>query len=121
MDRNEAIEVVRKKVDYYEADKRLKAALEALIPELAESEDEKNWKAVLGYVKDDALRVWIEKRIKPLRPHHTIRWRRATEGANLPESIIIPDGEEPRFGKCAVKDSYYIPVEELKNLPKDES
>jgi len=43
MDRKEAIEVVRKKVDYYEADKRLKAALEALIPELAESEDEKNW------------------------------------------------------------------------------
>ncbi|MBO7684898.1 MAG: hypothetical protein J6Y20_05020 [Lachnospiraceae bacterium] len=41
MDRKEAIEVVRKKVDYYEADKRLKAALEALIPELAESEDEK--------------------------------------------------------------------------------
>lgn len=169
MDRKEAIEVVRKKVDYYEADKRLKAALEALIPELAASEDEKNWKAVLGYVKDDALRVWLEKQkeksekpiipewsdddekqlnwfyrlldfigkefpstwgqnhkggkewLKALRPqpNNNLRWRRAKAGENLPESIIIPDGEEPRFGKCAVKNSYYIPVEELKNLPKD--
>lgn len=55
------------------------------------------------------------------QPNNNLRWLRATEGANLPESIIIPDGEEPRFGKFAVRDSYYIPVEELKNLPKDES
>ena len=63
----------------------------------------------------------LSERLKSLRPqpNNNLRWRRATEGANLPESIIIPDGEEPRFGKCAVKNSYYIPVEELKNLPKD--
>lgn len=72
------------------------------------------------------LTDWLKalpERIKSLRPqpNNNLRWRRATEGSNLPESIIIPDGEEPRFGKCAIKNSYYIPVEELKNLPKDES
>lgn len=59
------------------------------------------------------------ERIKSLRPQHNLRWRRATEGANLPESIIIPYGEEPRFGKCAVRDSYYIPISELKELTKE--
>lgn len=155
-----------------EAKNLLPYAKEVINPETL-SEDEKNWKVVLGYVKDDALRVWLEKqkekksaewseedemqyksvlsglkyahshlvhvgskesadivsrgytwfenRLKSIRPEsNNIRWRRAKTGANIPESIILPDGEEPRFGKCAVRDSYYIPVEELKKLPKDE-
>ena len=57
--------------------------------------------------------------LKSLRPQHNLRWRRAKAGENIPESIILPDGEEPRFGKCAVRPSYYIPVSELKELPKE--
>ena len=34
---------------------------EEIFPELRESEDEKNWKAVMEYIKDDALRSWLEK------------------------------------------------------------
>ena len=63
---------------------------------------------------------WLKERVasRP-QPNNNLRWRRANAGSNLPESIIIPDGEEPRFGKCAVKDSYYIPISELKELPKE--
>lgn len=86
-------------------------------------EDEKQIRQIERIVKNAGCTKTLQDKIhnwfKSLLQHHTIRWRRATEGANLPESIIIPDGEEPRFGKCAVKDSYYIPVEELKELPKE--
>ena len=63
----------------------------------------------------------LRNRLKSLRTqqNNNLRWRRANAGANLPESIILPYGEEPRFGKCAVKDSYYIPISELKELPKE--
>jgi hypothetical protein len=46
MKREEAIEALKKKLDYYESDKRLKAACETLIPELRESEDEKMLKRI---------------------------------------------------------------------------
>ena len=48
MTRKEAIEVVKERLDYYEREKRLKAACEVLIPELAESEDE-----------DERIRKWL--------------------------------------------------------------
>ena len=41
MTREEALQAIKAKMDYYESDKRLRAALETLIPELAESEDER--------------------------------------------------------------------------------
>jgi len=59
MDRKEAIEVIRS--NWPEGRVMLKGALQVLIPEFRESEDEKNWKAVLECVKDDALRAWLEK------------------------------------------------------------
>lgn len=65
---------------------------------------------------DEAI-DWL-KSLRP-QPNNNLRWRRATEGANLPESIIMPDGDDPRFGKCAVKDSWYIPISEHKELPKE--
>ena len=76
MTREEAIEAVKAKMDYYESDKRLRAALETLIPELRESEDEKainlirslleNVRAVQSNTSlykqyDDAL-AWLEKK-----------------------------------------------------------
>ena len=57
--------------------------------------------------------------LKSLHLQHNLRWRRAKAGENIPESIILPDGDDPRFGKCAVRDSYYIPISELKELPKE--
>ena len=41
MTREEAIQAIKAKMDYYESDKRLRAAIETLIPELKESEDER--------------------------------------------------------------------------------
>ena len=40
MTREEALQAIKAKMDYYENDKRLRGALETLIPELYESEDE---------------------------------------------------------------------------------
>lgn len=47
MTREEALEAIKAKMDYYESDKRLRGALETLIPELAESEGEK----ILGRIR----------------------------------------------------------------------
>ena len=41
MTREEALQAIKEKMDYYESDKRLRGAIETLIPELAESEDER--------------------------------------------------------------------------------
>lgn len=57
MTREEAINKVRQ----MSLPKETMEILEALAPELAESEDERNWKIVMEYVKDDALRAWLEK------------------------------------------------------------
>ena len=51
MDRQEAIEAIKAKMDYYESDKRLRAALETLIPELRESEDERIRKEIISALK----------------------------------------------------------------------
>ena len=72
MDRNEAIEIVR---EYYPSSgKDLNEALETLIPELKESEDERIWKQLLNWFKDchwdsiddgalkrDDIIAWLEK------------------------------------------------------------
>ena len=51
MTREEAIEAIKAKMDYYDSDKRLRAALETLIPELNESEDEKIRKEIISALK----------------------------------------------------------------------
>lgn len=51
MTREEAIEVVKERLDYYEREKRLKKACEILIPELAESEDERIRKHLIEIVE----------------------------------------------------------------------
>ena len=62
MDKYEA--ALERAREYYAklGNKQLKEEIEEIFPELKESEDEKNWKAVLGYVKDGALRAWLEKK-----------------------------------------------------------
>ena len=51
MTREEALEAIKAKMDYYDSDKRLRAAIETLIPELAESEDERIRKALIWHLK----------------------------------------------------------------------
>ena len=51
MTRGEAIEAIKAKMGYYESDKRLRAALETLIPELAESDDERIRKWLYEYIE----------------------------------------------------------------------
>lgn len=51
MTRQEAIGALKEKLDYYERDKRLKAACETLIPELRESEDERIRKELLEEIE----------------------------------------------------------------------
>lgn len=64
MTREEAIEVLKKKVEYLESDKRFKAAVETLIPELKESEDEKIRKWLIDYFKAVG-KSWIHRDISP--------------------------------------------------------
>ena len=78
MTREEAIGALKEKLDYYERDKRLKAACETLIPELRESEDERikneiidfiEWAEGFGYIRHDYHQAkrpavwlnWLEK------------------------------------------------------------
>lgn len=56
MDKEQAKSILRKVVN-----PDVKEAIETLIPELNENEDERNWKAVLDCVKDDALKEWLKK------------------------------------------------------------
>ena len=50
MTREEALQAIKEKMDYYESDKRLRGAIETLIPELAESEDERIRKEIIHYL-----------------------------------------------------------------------
>ena len=68
MTREEAIQALKEKVNYYESDKRLKAAIETIFPELRESEDERirKWIVdVISYHFDEEMKksalAWLEK------------------------------------------------------------
>ncbi len=50
MTREEALQAIKEKIAYYENDKRLKGAIETLIPELKESEDERIKKTITDSV-----------------------------------------------------------------------
>ena len=50
MSREEALQAIKEKMDYYESDKRLRGAIETLIPELRESEDERIRKQLVDIV-----------------------------------------------------------------------
>ena len=52
MTREEALQAVKAKMDYYESDKRLRGALETLIPELKESEDERIRKHIVKFIDE---------------------------------------------------------------------
>lgn len=74
MTREQALQAIKAKMDYYESDKRLRAAIETLIPQLRESEDERITRAINnmlpfipdeayannGVTKEDVLN-WLEK------------------------------------------------------------
>ena len=51
MEREEAIEAIKAKMDYYESDKRLRAALETLVPELRESKGERMRKELIEFIE----------------------------------------------------------------------
>lgn len=57
MDKEQAKSILRNVVN-----PDVKEAIETLIPELNENEDERNWKAVLDCVKDDTLKEWLKKK-----------------------------------------------------------
>ena len=52
-----------------------------------------------------------------------IKWRKAKAGKNFgKDTIVIYDGDpDARLVRCAVYDCKYIHVEDLLNLPVDES
>jgi hypothetical protein len=52
MTREEALQAIKAKMDYYESDKRLRGALETLIPELAENENERIRKDIIQFFRD---------------------------------------------------------------------
>ena len=126
VDRGSITKAQRERSDSWLAylDKLKEKSEKPIIPEWSE-EDEAFLKvaiAICNRYSHKDIADWLKnlrERIKSLRPQHNLRWRRAKAGENIPESIILPDGDDPRFGKCAVRDSYYIPISELKELPKD--
>ncbi len=54
-----------------------------------------------------------------------LKWRKCKAGYKFPsDAIVIPDDKrtidrDPRLVRCAVWDSKYILIEELKKLPVD--
>ena len=72
MTKEEAIQAIKEKMDYYESDKRLRGAIETLIPELKENEDERIRKFICSIidnlepkdfvgVKKMNVLAWLEK------------------------------------------------------------
>jgi hypothetical protein len=64
MTRKEALQAIKAKMDYYESDKRLRGALETLIPELCESEDERIRKEIIDFIQ------WAEERGMTRHDYH---------------------------------------------------
>ena len=83
MTREEALQAIKEKMDYYESDKRLRGAIETLIPELTESEDERIIKTLQEYVKNrnwplngptqDEVLAWLEKQKESLHIPETCK------------------------------------------------
>lgn len=50
-----------------------------------------------------------------------IQWKRMKAGLRLPgDCVVIYDNDpEPRLSRTAIYDGYYIPVSDLKKLPKE--
>ena len=67
MTREEAIEVVKERLDYYEREKRLKAACEILIPELRESEDERIRRELIFFLKEEIPQCSIKEHADKLK------------------------------------------------------
>ncbi len=84
MTREEAIKIVQSATVWTDEERD---ALAMLIPEFAESEDEKNWKAVKEYIKDDALRSWLEK-----QKETGIRWLKSDNVKNPDKPYIDKAG-----------------------------
>lgn len=66
MTREEALQAVKAKMDYYESDKRLRVALETLIPELAESDDERIRKHLIKHFSNKSKEEWNGMPIKDI-------------------------------------------------------
>ena len=110
MTREEAMQAIKEKMDYYESDKRLRGAIETLIPELKESEGEKIRKFLLrlakrcaensidflGDIKKKDVIDWLERQKDNLKSSDSIppdcvinakwedRWRKVEE--SLPDN-----------------------------------
>ena len=60
------------------------------------------------------------------QPTEEIKWRKCKAGYKFPsDAIVIPNDErttdtDPRLVRCAIWDSIYILVSDLKNLPIEE-
>ena len=52
MTREEALQVLKERMDYYEREKRMRAAIEVLVPEFAEKEDDRISQALCDIVRD---------------------------------------------------------------------
>lgn len=52
MTREEALQVLKERMDYYEREKRMRAAIEVLVPEFAEKEDDRIRQALCDIVRD---------------------------------------------------------------------
>ena len=52
MTREEALQVLKERMDYYENEKRMRAAIEILVPEFAEKEDDRTGQALHDIVQD---------------------------------------------------------------------
>ena len=106
MTREEAIKIVQSATVWTDEERD---ALAMLIPELAESEDEKNWKAVKEYIKDDALRSWLEK-----QKETGIRWLKSDNVKNPDKPYI------DKAGMFYTTDGRMCYVSEIEKQKEDE-
>ena len=119
MTREEAIEVLKKKAEYLESDKRFKAAVETLIPELAESEDEKIYNEIMAFFKMNEKRcivdnsytkwiAWLEKQKENIEKEYVFRPLAGTDITIAAEQAIRRANEGDRL--ILAFNGAYIPV-----------
>ena len=98
MTREEALQAIKAKMDYYESDKRLRGALETLIPELAESEDERIREELVAFFKE-MRDTWHEIYWHDLQVEGILAWlkkQKEQKPADLPAGFYVtfPDGKK---------------------------
>lgn len=117
MTREEALQAIKAKMDYYESDKRLRGALETLIPELADSEDERIRKLVVNRVGTatemteslrELLLSYLEKQKELPTNEEMLRTLRTEYEKGVADTIAKYEQKEQKPAEWSEEDKYIL-------------